>query len=103
MVGVQKGLAAGFGAPAAILTGVVSAAGGGLLRDLVTREEPLLFKPGHFYAAASIAGAAVFVGATRAGAPVTAAAYATIALVFVLRILSVWFNWRTVPLGEAPK
>lgn len=103
VVGVQKGLAAGFGAPAAVLTGVVSAAGGGLLRDLLTREEPLLFKPGHFYAAASIVGAAVFMVAIRAGAPMQASAYATIVLVFTLRMLSVWFNWRTVPLGETPQ
>jgi hypothetical protein len=42
--------------------GVMNAVGGGLLRDILTREEPFLFKPGQFYAAAALAGARHVVG-----------------------------------------
>jgi len=65
VVGVAKALAAGLSVPAAVLVGVINACGGGLLRDVITREEPLLFKPGQFYAVASLLGCGVFVIITR--------------------------------------
>jgi uncharacterized membrane protein YeiH len=102
VVGVQKGLAAGFGPAPAVLTGVVSAVGGGLLRDLLSREEPVLFKPGHLYAAASILGGAFLLGVQRLGLPGRPAAYATIGVVFLLRMLSVWLNWRSRPVESLP-
>jgi uncharacterized membrane protein YeiH len=46
--GTQKALAAGLSEPAAVLVGVINAAGGGLLRDVITNEEPLVFRPGQF-------------------------------------------------------
>ena len=36
--GTQKALVAGLAVPAAILVGVINAAGGGLLRDIITRQ-----------------------------------------------------------------
>jgi uncharacterized membrane protein YeiH len=99
VVGVQKGLGAGFEAVAAILTGVVSGCGGGVLRDVLSGEEPVLFKPGHFYAAASLAGAGLFLACSRAGLPAGAAAAASTALVFVLRMLSVRMDWKSGPAG----
>jgi uncharacterized membrane protein YeiH len=50
VVGAQKSLDHGLPVGAAILVGAVNASGGGLLRDVLTREVPLLFKPGQFYA-----------------------------------------------------
>ena len=44
--GTEKALTAGLAVPAAVLVGVINAAGGGLLRDIITREEPLVFRPG---------------------------------------------------------
>ena len=58
--GTEKALSAGLAVPAAILVGVVNAAGGGLLRDILTREEPLVFKPGQFYVLTALAGAVTF-------------------------------------------
>ena len=37
--------------------GVTNAVGGGLLRDILTGEEPLVFKPGQFYVLTALAGA----------------------------------------------
>jgi hypothetical protein len=45
VVGVQESLNAGLTEGSAILVGVINAAGGGLLRDVLVRDEPLLFKP----------------------------------------------------------
>jgi uncharacterized membrane protein YeiH len=102
VVGVQKGLSAGFGWAPAVLTGVVSAAGGGLLRDLLSREEPMLFKPGHLYAGASVLGSGFFLGALRLGMPGRPAAYATIAVVVLVRVLSLWLNWQSRPVESKP-
>jgi uncharacterized membrane protein YeiH len=100
--GAQKSLTAGLAVPAALLVGVINAAGGGLLRDLITREEPLVFKPGQFYVLAALAGGVTFVFLTsQTPLSATPAALIAIALTFVLRMLSIIFNWRTSPIGRA--
>ena len=53
--GTEKALTAGLAVPAAVLVGVINAAGGGLLRDIITREEPLVFRPGQFYVLTALA------------------------------------------------
>jgi uncharacterized membrane protein YeiH len=99
--GVQKSLQAGLAIPAALLVGVINAAGGGLLRDIITREEPLVFKPGQFYALAALVGAVTFVCLTvLTQLDATPAALVAIVVTFVLRALSIAFNWRTFPLGR---
>ena len=94
--GAQKSLAAGLPFLSALLVGVVNAVGGGILRDILVREEPLIFKPGEFYALAAMAGCALFlllVG--RLGWPGAAAAVPAIAVAFSVRLLSIRLRWRT--------
>lgn len=99
--GVQKSLLAGLAPPAAILVGLVNAVGGGVLRDLLCREEPLVFKPGQFYFLIALGGAVVFLFATATlGWSANRAAVATVALTFVLRMLTITFNWRTAPVSS---
>jgi uncharacterized membrane protein YeiH len=99
--GTQKSLQAGLAVPAAILVGVVNAAGGGLLRDVLTGEEPLVFKPGQFYVLTAVAGAVTFVFLTvQLEIAATPAAFAAIALTFVFRALAIIFNWRTAPVSD---
>jgi uncharacterized membrane protein YeiH len=101
--GTQKALASGLSVPAAMLVGVLNAAGGGILRDVLTREEPLVFKPGQFYVLVAFFGTVVFVFAGMVlglGAP--AAAIVTIAATFVIRTLTVWLNWQTTPVAAPP-
>ncbi len=99
--GTQKALFAGLAIPAAVFVGVINAAGGGLLRDLITREEPLVFKPGQFYALAALAGSVLFVFfVTQLQLTPTHAAVGAIGLTFVFRILSITLNWRTTSVSE---
>lgn len=99
--GTQKALNADLAVPAAILVGVINAAGGGLLRDIITREEPLVFKPGQFYVLTAFGGSVTFVFlAVYREMPATQAALAAIALTFVFRALSITFNWRTTSLSS---
>ncbi len=94
--GVQKALLVGLGPTAAVFIGVVNAVGGGLLRDVITRQEPLVFKPGQFYVLVALAGAVGFVVLTaQVGMAPTPAAFTAIGLTFVFRVLTIAFNWRT--------
>mgnify|MGYP001605945346 CR=1 FL=1 len=98
--GTEKALTAGLAVPAAVLVGVINAAGGGLLRDIITREEPLVFRPGQFYVLTALAGAVVFVFLTvMLDVAATPAAGAAIAATFVFRALTITFNWRTTSIG----
>lgn len=101
--GVQRCLDAGLGIPAAILGGTITAVGGGLLRDILVREEPLLFRPGQFYALVAIGGCCLFLLLTKgAGRSPKEAALVTIVLVSVVRLLAIRFNWQTSPVYVEP-
>jgi uncharacterized membrane protein YeiH len=96
VVGAQKALAAGLPPLSATVVGVVNAVGGGVLRDVLVREEPLIFKPGEFYAVAAIAGCVLYVAlVARAGVGELTAALAGIGLAFSVRVLSIRLGWRT--------
>jgi uncharacterized membrane protein YeiH len=97
--GIQVSLNAGLSIPGAILGGTITAVGGGLLRDILVREEPLLFKPGQFYTLVAIGGSILFLALLRwdAMAP-NAAAIVTIAVMFAVRMLVIRFNWQTKPM-----
>ncbi|MBI5770502.1 MAG: TRIC cation channel family protein [Verrucomicrobia bacterium] len=99
--GTQKALVAGLAAPAAVLVGVINAAGGGLLRDIITREEPLVFRPGQFYVLTAVAGSVVFVFLTvRLEQTPTQAALWAVAATFLFRVGTIVFNWRTSSVSE---
>lgn len=101
--GVQKSLGAGISVPAAILVGVINAAGGGLLRDVITNEEPLVFRPGQFYALAALGAATMFVVLTvELGLRPTTSAVIVIVATFVFRMLTIVFNWKTAPVAPPP-
>ena len=99
VVGAQKALSAGLGGLAATLLGGVTAVGGGVLRDVLAREAPLTFLPGHVYTLAALAGSGAYVGLAAAGLPASAAAFAGIALAVCLRGLSLRLDWKTGPLS----
>ena len=60
VIGTQKALNSGLGISAAILIGTLNAIGGGLIRDILTREEARLLKPGQWYAGIASGGSVLF-------------------------------------------
>jgi uncharacterized membrane protein YeiH len=68
MIGARKGIAMQFSLPIAVLFGVVTGVAGGILRDVLLGEVPLVFRPEiHLYATAALCGAIVFVAAAGFG------------------------------------
>jgi uncharacterized membrane protein YeiH len=102
--GTQRSLAAGLSEPGAIMGGVITAVGGGLLRDILVREEPLLLKPGQFYALVALMGCLLYMGLPRFGLTTPEqAANITIITVFAIRMLAIRFNWHTTALRREPE
>ena len=103
VVGASKAFEAGLSTPACIFVGVVNAVGSGLIRDVLVREEPLLFKPGQFYVIASLLGVTEFtLLAFVFRAPLVPSAISAIAITFVFRLLAIFFDWRTKSIVRPP-
>lgn len=99
--GANKSLIAGTPLVAAVLVGLCNAVGGGLLRDVLVREEPLLFKPGQLYFLATLVGCSTFVFlSARYGLATDTAAWIAIGLTLLLRLLAIRFNWVTRAFGR---
>jgi uncharacterized membrane protein YeiH len=96
VVGASKAFEAHLAVPACIFVGVVNAAGSGLIRDVLVREEPLMLKPGQYYVIASLLGVCCLALLTRSfHVPLIPAAVAAITITFVVRLLAILFNWKT--------
>src|SRR6478735_822223 len=76
---------------------LVSGVGGGLMRDVLVSDEPLLFKPGQLYVLAALIGASLFtLLILYFKMSATAAALLAIGCCFVFRMLAIAFDWKTV-------
>lgn len=94
ITGTVKALEADLNPVAAVLLGVTTAVGGGLLRDVVANEIPQLFDPRDIYALPALLGAVVVTMLYLADAftPVTGILAAS--LVFTLRVLAWRHGWH---------
>lgn len=99
VVGSLKGIHAGLAFPAAVLLGTVNATGGGLLRDVLVRDEPVIFKPGQMYYLVALFASAVFAAFVLYGRfPSGASGTGVVIVAFILRLLVIRYNWQTRPL-----
>jgi uncharacterized membrane protein YeiH len=92
VMGADKGLALTGSPVIAIVTGVLTAAFGGVLRDLLTGEPSVLLKP-EIYITAAMAGAAVFTIADLAQLQAQASAFIAFAVAFMVRGGALKFGW----------
>jgi uncharacterized membrane protein YeiH len=75
--------------PVAVLMGVVTATGGGILRDLLINEIPVIFRHGtELYTTSAFAGAIVYLVLLHFHAP--SAVLASVSVAVGLRLYSVW-------------
>ncbi len=91
VMGAQTALQAGAGSMVAVLMGTMTATFGGLIRDLVCHETPLILHR-EIYATAAAAGAAVLVLGQQAGLPPTLAAAAGLLVAFAARAVGILFG-----------
>lgn len=107
--GVAVALAEGQGWPVVLVMGMITGCMGGLMRDVVCNEVPLVLKQGELYVTCAFAGALGAVLAGVAGLPTGTALLICAALVFTLRAGSIAFGWRLPvyrshpPSPDAPK
>jgi uncharacterized membrane protein YeiH len=96
VVGASAALRAELVPLAAVLVGMFNAVGAGLIRDILIGEVPVIFKPGRFYAGAAIVGSSLFTVLYGAlSMDETLAGLIAIVSTFLVRVLSVRFDWRT--------
>ena len=92
-IGCMKAYTLSLGAVAVIASGVFGAVGGGVLRDVFSKEIPAVFTS-DFYASASILGGIMFVILSHLGVHGDVILYITAVFTTVLRILGYRFHWR---------
>lgn len=91
--GTLKALAFGLGPVAAVLLGMLTGIGGGMVRDLLTGVVPSVLR-GDVYALAALAGAAVVVVAKLVHVASTPAALAGAACCFAVRLIAIRRHWQ---------
>jgi uncharacterized membrane protein YeiH len=92
--GVAVALAEGQGWPIVLVMGMITGCLGGLMRDVVCNEVPLVLKQGELYVTCAFAGALGAVLAGLAGLPLPTALVICAVLVFTLRAGSILLGWR---------
>jgi len=73
-----------------VLTGVV----GGVIRDVLTAEIPLILHRGELYATAAITGAAVFLGLNALGVPAPVPSLTGMVVIVALRLAAIVWGLR---------
>ncbi|SCY81026.1 trimeric intracellular cation channel family protein [Paracoccus tibetensis] len=95
-VAAGAGVALEMGSPPVIVVimGIVTGTFGGLMRDVVGNELPLVLKQGELYLTAAFGGALAAVLLVWTGAPRPVALLACALVVWVLRAGSLRFGWK---------
>jgi uncharacterized membrane protein YeiH len=99
--GTSKALAYDVGPVGAMLLGMLTGIGGGIVRDVLVREIPTVLRT-ELYAVAALIGAAAVVIGRMLNVPSFAAALAGAVLCFGLRFMAMRRGWR-LPIARSPK
>lgn len=92
--GVGVAFAEGLGWPVVLVMGMVTGCLGGLMRDVVCNEVPLVLKQGELYVTCAFAGALAAVGLVAVGVQAGGALVVCGAVVLGLRAGSLRLGWR---------
>ena len=92
IMGLQRTLNVGLDPVIALIMGVTTAVFGGVLRDVLTNEIPLIFRK-EIYASACLAGGVVFLLLRRLDANMEIATGIAMVTVFIIRYLAIRYDW----------
>jgi len=91
LLGVKKGLSYDLHPFIAVVMGMVSAVMGGVIRDVLTNQVPLIFKK-EIYASACLAGGLVYLTCIYFEAPYLIPFFSTILTVIIIRLIAVKYH-----------
>ena len=92
VAGTQKALAYDVNPVTAALLGMLTGIGGGMMRDLLVKEIPVVLRA-DFYAVAALAGAGVVVAGHSLDWPPTPTAIAGASVCFFMRLIAIRRGW----------
>lgn len=95
VAGSTRALAAGFSFLPALLIGIITAVGGGSLRDVFSGRTPKVFERGEPYAVVAAIVSVLFLVLYRWTGNEKLSTSVGIAAGFVIRLLAVRFQWKT--------
>lgn len=101
VAGTSKALAFGLPPFAAVAMGVLTGVGGGVMRDVLAGEVPLVLRR-EIYAVAALAGALVVAVAAVVDRYGAAAAAIAVILTVALRLTAVWRRWHAPQPPQPP-
>lgn len=93
VIGAGKAIALGVGPVGAVMLGVLSGIGGGIVRDVLVMQVPGVLQR-ELYAVAALAGALLVVGGHMLGLPPVPVAVAGAVVCFALRLFALRRGWR---------
>src|SRR5690606_5419803 len=103
VTGAQKSLAYGHNAEVAILLGILTAVGGGMLRDILLNRIPVILEK-EIYASAALVGASIVVaGAYFNWLNADWISLIALALACGLRLLALRFHWNLPVFSDTKK
>jgi len=95
VAGVSRALNAGLPILAALILGLITAVGGGSLRDVLMGRTPRVFERGEPYAIAALLAVLVFLAGDRLGLDRSISTAAGAGSGLVLKLLAARFHWKT--------
>jgi uncharacterized membrane protein YeiH len=93
ITGVSLGLAAGLPWVIAAMMGVITGVVGGVLRDVILNEVPMVLRDGRPYALASFIGCWLYLLMLEAGSPAALAMWLSAALIVAVRLVAWLRDW----------
>lgn len=92
VIGTNKALAFNLGLLGVIMMGVITATAGGMVRDILSNEVPLVLR-NEVYASACLAGGALFYLLRHTPLPEELTLLITALTVIIIRLLAIRYNW----------
>lgn len=103
LIGIEKGIMAGLHPVICVALGTMTACFGGVIRDILCNEIPVLFRKETFYATVCILGGIVFFVLRQTALPPNLVYGLSSVLIIVLRLMAVKFKWYLPVLGGSVK
>ncbi|WP_143310879.1 trimeric intracellular cation channel family protein [Chitinophaga vietnamensis] len=93
ITGINKGMAAGLPMPICVALGAITGTFGGMLRDVISGEQPILFTR-EIYAGASIIGGTLYIVGSNYNMPADLLQSVAVTVIVGIRLLSLHYNWQ---------